>query len=39
LHAALHEQVQDLLFAGRDFDLIEIDHDLFLVLDLTVERR
>jgi hypothetical protein len=29
--AALHEQVQDLLIAGRDFDLIEINHDLLLL--------
>jgi hypothetical protein len=28
---ALHEQVQDLLFAGGDFDFIEMDHDLFLL--------
>jgi hypothetical protein len=27
--AALHEQAQDLLFAARDFELIEIGHDLF----------
>jgi hypothetical protein len=33
----LHEQVQDLLFAGRD--LIEIHHHLELLLDLTVNHR
>jgi hypothetical protein len=34
---ALHEQVQNPLFAGRDFYLIEIDPDLFLLLELTLE--
>jgi hypothetical protein len=28
---ALHEQVQDLLFAGCDFDFIEVSHNLFLL--------
>jgi hypothetical protein len=27
----LHKQLQDLLFAGRHFDFIEMDHDLFLL--------
>jgi hypothetical protein len=27
--AALHQQVQHLLVAGRNFDLIETDHDCF----------
>jgi hypothetical protein len=29
--AALYDQVQDLLVAGSDFDLIQVDHDLFLL--------
>ncbi|SPE22646.1 hypothetical protein SBA2_1020005 [Acidobacteriia bacterium SbA2] len=37
--AALHQQVQDLLVAGRNFDLIQVDHVAFLLPSLVLTPR